>query len=52
MMTIVKGVTPASLVEAENKGWSWDEFVSNDHEGYLTSQYRTTGCLCIYRVAT
>lgn len=34
MMTIVKGVTPASLVEAENKGWSWDEFVSNDHEGY------------------
>ena len=36
MRTIVKGVTPASLVEAENKGWSWDEFVSNDHEGYLT----------------
>ena len=30
----MKGVTPASLVEAENKGWSWDEFVSNDHEGY------------------
>lgn len=32
----MKGVTPASLVEAENKEWSWDEFVSNDHEGYQT----------------
>lgn len=34
MRTIVKGVTPASIEEAEKKGWSWDEFVSDDHEGY------------------
>ena len=34
MRTIVKGESPASLAEAEKKGWSWDDFVANDHEGY------------------
>lgn len=34
MRTIVKGETPASLIKAEKKGWSWDEFVENDHDGY------------------
>ena len=32
----MKGDTPASLVEAEKKGRSWDEFVENDLDGYQT----------------
>ena len=34
MRTIVKGECPQCLSEAEKKGWNWDEFVENDHEGY------------------
>ena len=34
MRTIVKGETPACLVEAEMNGLSWDLFVTNNHEGY------------------
>ena len=34
MRTIVKGETPASLVEAEKRGWDWDDFVENDRDGY------------------
>lgn len=30
----MKGETPASLVEAEKRGWGWDDFVENDHDGY------------------
>ena len=34
MRTILKGEAPACLDSAEKKGWSWEEFVTNDHEGY------------------
>lgn len=35
MRTIVKGEKPQCLINAEKMGWSWDEFVENDHEGYV-----------------
>ena len=34
MRTVVKGVAPPCLGEAYKKGWSWDQFVANDQEGY------------------
>lgn len=34
MRTVVKGEWPQCLSKAEKIGWSWDEFVENDHEGY------------------
>lgn len=34
MRTVIKTEAPTCLTEAERKGWSWDDFVLNDHHGY------------------
>ena len=34
MRTIVKGERLQCLINAEKRGWSWDDFLKNDPEGY------------------
>jgi len=36
MKTIVKTEVKESLGHAHDNGWSWDEFVSNAHDDYLS----------------
>lgn len=35
MRKIFKGEDPTCLDSAERNGWTWDEFVAKDHDGYL-----------------
>lgn len=51
MRTIVKTESPARLALAEANGWSWDEFVANDHPGYQvcrSTAYAEQSGVCAY----
>lgn len=43
MRTIVKCVAPDCLALAERNGWSWEEFVEKDREGYLSCRKQADG---------
>ena len=40
MRTVIKTDAPACLSEAEKNGWSWDDFVLNDRQGYQACRQR------------
>ena len=47
----MKGPSPTCLDVAQKKGWNWDEFVKNDHDGYVVcrQQANTEQCgVCGY----
>ncbi len=51
MRTVIKTEAPACLSEAEDKGWSWDNFVLNDRQGYQTCRqkaYDEQSGVCAY----
>lgn len=51
MRRIVKSEAPSPLCEAKQKGWNWNEFVTNDHDGYIDCRNRARadqGDVCGY----
>jgi uncharacterized protein (TIGR02646 family) len=51
MKRIVKSAAPAPLSVAKQRGWNWDEFTQQDHQGYLQCRQQASaeqGLLCAY----